>query len=169
MWFDLLNSFRLVQRRIRSEFRKLWKNYIYQSLLATIALTVVMLVHHMQDIIVIASMGATAFIIFLMPNSFAAHPRRVIGGHIVGLVSGSIAAFVLQHTAISSIIIYAISVGLSAFIMVALDCEHPPASGTALGIAITGFSSSVFITVMVSSVILAISHRLFKRYLIDLT
>jgi len=123
----------------------------------------------MQDVVVIASLGATAFIIFLMPNNVTANPRRIIGGHTVGLVSGSLAALILQHTGISYIVVYAIAVGLSAFLMVALDCEHPPASGTALGIAITGFHPSVVITVITSSVMLSIAHRFLKKYLRDLT
>ena len=169
MLFDLLNDFRWRWRRISSEFQRLWKSYLYQSLLAAIVLAVVMFVLTMQDVVVIASMGATAFIIFLMPNSVTAHPRRVIGGHIIGLVTGSLAALILHQAVIPSIVVYAIAVGLSAFLMVALDCEHPPASGTALGIAITGFSPSVFITVIASSVILSISHRFLRKYLKDLT
>ena len=169
MWFDLLNDFRCRWRRISSEFRRLWKNYLYQSFLADIVLAVIMLALTMQDAVVIASIGATAFIIFLMPSNITANPRRVVGGHIIGLVSGSLAALILQYTIISYVVVYAIVVGLSAFLMVALDFEHPPASGTALGIAITGFHPSVFITVIISSIILSIAHRFLKKYLKDLT
>ena len=53
--------------------------------------------------------------------------------------------------------------------MVALDLEHPPASGTALGVAIVGFSPGVFIAVITGSIILSIAHRLLRKYLRDLT
>ena len=169
MWFHLKNDLRWRWKRIRSEFRKLWKNYLYQSFLAIIILVVIMFFLTVQDAVVLASIGATAFIVFLMPNNITADPRRVIGGHIIGLASGSLAAFILQYTVISHIIVYPVAVGLSAFLMVALDFEHPPASGTALGIAITGFRPHVFVVVIVSSVMLSIAHRIFKKYLRDLT
>ena len=80
--------------RIRREFKPLWKNYLYQSFLATIVV----------------------FIILLM-----------------------------------------------------LNLEHPPAAGTALGVAITGFSPSVMVAVLTSSLVLAPAHRFSKRFLRDLT
>jgi len=57
----------------------------------------------------------------------------------------------------------------SAYLMVALDAEHPPAGGTALGVAITGFSPSVMIAVLTSSIVLSLAHRFSKRFLRDLT
>jgi hypothetical protein len=52
--------------------------------------------------------------------------------------------------------------------MVALDFEHPPAAGTALGVAITGFSLNVAFAVVGGSVILVLVHHLLKRHLKDL-
>ena len=65
--------------------------------------------------------------------------------------------------------LYAGAVGLSIFIMVVTDTEHPPASGTALGVAIQGFNFKVIIAVLASAVILSLVHTLFKRHLKDLT
>ncbi len=169
MWSNLFSYFRQNGRRVRSEFQELWKNYLYQSFLAGFVLAVTMLVLTMEHAVIIASIGATAFIVFLMPRNVTASPRRVVGGHIIGLVSGSLVTLIPPHLAISYIVVYAIAVGLSAFLMVALDFEHPPASGTALGVAIVGFSPSVFIAVLTSSIILSTAHRLLRKYLRDLT
>ena len=38
-----------------------------------------------EHAVVIASIGATAFIVFTMPRNITAKPRRVIGGHLAGL------------------------------------------------------------------------------------
>jgi len=46
--------------------------------------------------------------------------------------------------------------------------EHPPACGTALGVAITGFSWGVGIAVISSTIILAIIRSLLRPYLKDL-
>jgi CBS-domain-containing membrane protein len=155
--------------RIRREFRSLWKNYLYQSFFATVILAIVLLVLNMQYAVVIASIGATAFIVFTMPRNTTANPRRVIGGHIVGLVSGSLTGLIPHETMLACVFVYALAVGISIFLMVALDFEHPPASGTALGVAMTGFSLNVMLAVITSSVLLALAHIFFRRYLKDLT
>jgi len=155
--------------RIKSEFRRLWKNYLYQSFLAAFTLVLVLLVLSMQHVVVIASIGATAFIVFTMPKNITARPRRVIGGHIIGLSTGSLIALIAHHAILTSVLVYALAVGVSIFLMVALDCEHPPASGTALGVAMTGFSLQVMIAVVSSSILLSIAHRLLRGYLRELT
>ena len=155
--------------RIRREFRKLWKNYLYQSFLATVVVFIVLLLLNIEHAVVIASIGATAFIVFTMPRNITAVPRRVIGGHLIGLFSGSLCAFIPHSSVLSSVIVYSLAVGISIFLMVALDVEHPPASGTALGVAITGFSLSVVIAVLTSSIVLSLAHLFSKRFLKDLT
>jgi len=155
--------------RIRREFRRLWKNYLYQSFLATVVVFVVLFLLNMEHTVIIASIGATAFIVFTMPRNITAAPRRVIGGHLIGLFSGSLCALIPHSLVISSILVYSLAVGISIFLMVALDAEHPPASGTALGIAITGFSPNAAIAVLTSSIVLSLAHRFSKRFLKDLT
>jgi CBS-domain-containing membrane protein len=155
--------------RIRGEFPRLWKNYLYQSFLATIIVFIVLLLLAAEHVVVIASIGATAFIVFTMPRNITAKPRRVIGGHLVGLFSGSLCALIPHSSTTSSIIIFSLAIGISICLMVALDVEHPPASGTALGVAITGFSPGVMIAVLTSSLILSLAHHFSKRFLKDLT
>ena len=155
--------------RIHREFPRLWKNYLYQSFLATVIIFTVLLLLTIEHAVVIASIGATSFIIFAMPKNITAQPRRVIGGHIVGLLSGSLCALIPHTSTLASISIFALAVGLSICLMVALDFEHPPASGTALGIAITGFSPSVMAAVLTSSLVLSLAHHFSKSFLKDLT
>jgi CBS-domain-containing membrane protein len=59
-------------------------------------------------------------------------------------------------------------VGLSIFLMVALNLEHPPASGTALGIALNGFAWNVAVAVVLSTLALAVAHTLLCRRFRDL-
>jgi CBS-domain-containing membrane protein len=155
--------------RIRGEFPRLWKHYIYQSFLAAVVVFVVLLLLTIQHAVIIASIGATAFIVFTMPRNICAKPRRVIGGHIVGLVSGSLCALIPHSSTLANISIIAFAVGISICLMVAIDVEHPPASGTALGVALTGFTPSVMIAVLTSSVILSLAHTFSKKFLKDLT
>lgn len=151
------------------EFRLFWKNYVFQSFFATLAIFIVLLFLNIQHVVIIASIGATTFIIFAMPNYITAKPRNVIGGHLIGFISGSLCALIPNSSFLSSIIIYSLAVGLSIFTMVVTDTEHPPASGTALSIAMTGFSLSTAIFVIASIIILSLIHYFFKPYLRDLT
>ena len=71
------------------KLKKYFPNYIFQSLLATITLTIIL---HFENIFtrtaIIASLGATTFIIFAMPKYATAQTRKVIGGHMVGIIVG---------------------------------------------------------------------------------
>jgi len=169
MHFDFWDSVRRRLYRIRRGFKRLWLNYIYQSLLATLVIFVILLLLNLEHAVVIASIGATAFIVFAMPRNITAAPRRVIGGHIIGFICGSAFAFVPHPTVLTAILVYSLAVGTAVFLMVALDAEHPPAGGTALGVAITGFSISVMVAVLTSSIALSLAHRFLKKYLKDLT
>jgi CBS-domain-containing membrane protein len=155
--------------RIRGEFPRLWKNYLYQSFLAAIVVFVVLLILTIEQAVIIASIGATAFIVFTMPRNICARPRRVIGGHIVGLVSGSLCALIPHSSTLASISVIALAVGISICLMVAIDVEHPPASGTALGVALSGFTPSAMIAVLTSSILLSLAHTFSKKFLKDLT
>ena len=156
-------------KKIDREFRQHWKNYVLQSMLATFAIFIVLYFLSLQHAVIIASIGATTFIIFAMPDSITAQPRNVIGGQVVGLVFGFLFSLFPHSTLLSSIMVYSLAVGASIFTMVVIDTEHPPAAGTALGIAITGISMDVFFAVSISIVLLSVIHVLFKPYIRDLT
>jgi CBS-domain-containing membrane protein len=165
------NVLSYIERRwakIRADFPGLWKNYLYQSFLAMIVVFIVLWLLTLENVVVIASIGATAFIVFTMPKNITARPRRVIGGHILGLLSGSLCSLIPHPSNLAPILVLSLAVGISICLMVALNFEHPPASGTALGIAMTGFSTKVFIAVLTSSLILALAHHFSKRFLRDL-
>jgi CBS-domain-containing membrane protein len=52
--------------------------------------------------------------------------------------------------------------------MVVTDCEHPPASGTALGLAITGPQLGIVLTLFLCIIPLAVVHEVFRSRLRDL-
>ncbi len=154
--------------RIYEELRLFWKNYIIQSFLASITMFILLLLLSMEHIVVISSIGSTAFIVFAMPKSATARPRKVIGGHLTGLFSGSLCSSILHPIHFPPILTYSLAVGLSILLMIITDTEHPPASGTALGIAITGFSFSIACSIIVSVLILSGIHKILEPFLEDL-
>ena len=153
---------------IARELKLYWKHYVFQSLVASLAIFIVLLFLTIQDAVIVASIGATTFIVFAMPKSITAKPRNVIGGHVVGIIVGSLCALIPHQLLLQSIVIYSLSVGFSMFVMVVTNTEHPPASGTALGVAISGFSLQVTATMVASVVVLSLIHYCFKRHLRNL-
>jgi len=150
------------------KFRTSWRSYLFQSLCTVLAMLVVLLAFDLRQAIVITSLGATVFVVFMMPSSIPAQPRRVIGGHLVGLVSGSLLGLIPHDSAAGGILVAALAVGLAAFLMVVLNAEHPPAAGTALTVVVEGPSTDLVVGVLGSVVVLAIAHHFLKRRLKDL-
>jgi len=158
-----------------AELRLHWKNYVFQSALATLALLLALWVLKLEGgafsvrgVVIVASLGATGFIVFAMPNSPTARPRNVVAGHVVGLICGVLCNLLTAPGSPYVIIAYAVAVGISIFVMVVIDAEHPPASGTALGVAIAGASWATAIAVVTGAVLLALAHCALRRWLRDL-
>jgi len=127
------------QTTIKNKFKKLWKYYTLQSLLATVVLFILVLVLGRYKLVVISAMGATTFIVFAMPKATLPY-----------------------------FVEYPLAVGLAILLMVALDVEHPPAAGTALAVVINEVSFDAFITIMLSAVILSQCRYYLRGYLKDL-
>lgn len=149
-------------------FRKKWLSYITQSAMATVAVLITLVVLHRQNLVVVASLAATAFTIFIIPHSITASPRNVIGGHIIGIIFGSLFALISVKSGLEKDVIYALAVGCATLMMAITNMEHPPAAGTTLGVVIAGYSLPVIMGIIVGITILTIVHWLLKPILLDL-
>lgn len=160
-------------------FRRKPGSYIKQSLLAAgvVAIILYFLKFISSGVIIVAALGASSFIVFTMPNTIPAQPRRLIGGHAVGIIIGSVFHYIFITGPLSEItaqydhlyiLAGALVVGLSIFVMTITDTEHPPAATTALGIIIYGWTFQAIILVMVTAVGLALARKLLLPYLKDL-
>jgi len=128
---------------IDEKFRQDPKHYILQTLLAFVAVAaVVTMFSVLTSGVIVAALGASAFVVFATPHSSIARPRNLIGGHVLCMVIGLLCSIpfrldllaVTEHTAG---ILGAAAVALAIFIMVVTDTEHPPAAGNALAFAVT--------------------------------
>lgn len=90
----------------------------------------------MADPIIVASMGASAVILFIIPGSPLAQPWSFSGGHLVSALIGVACAQWLADTVIAS----ACAVSASIFAMLLLRCLHPPGAATALVPILSGGS-----------------------------
>jgi CBS domain-containing membrane protein len=88
------------------------------------------------------SLGPTAFLFFYTPTAPAASPRNTIIGHAIGILAGYFSLFVTGLTAAGPalavgvtwprVIAAALSLGLTAGVMVLARAPHPPAGATTL-------------------------------------
>lgn len=70
-------------RIIDKSFIRAPGSYIIQSLLALVAVAIILyFVEVLTHAAIVAALGASTFVIFAMPHSVTAQPRRLIGGHI---------------------------------------------------------------------------------------
>ncbi len=163
---------------IDKSFLKAPKNYIIQSLLAVVAVAIILhFVGVLTQTAIVASLGASTFIVFAMPNYVTAQPRRLVGGNIVGLLSGLLCYYAFltgplgelsKNTEFMLWVAGALSVGLAIFLMTITNTEHPPAAGVALGFVVNEWTYQTIIFVIVYAVGLATIKRLLRRYLRDL-
>ncbi len=163
---------------IDKSFIRAPKRYIIQSLLAVVAVGIILyFVEVLTHAAIVAALGSSAFIVFAMPRSITAQPRRLIGGHVVGLLAGTFCYFAFLTGPIGKLVtgwefttlfVYALAVGLSIFLMAVTDTEHPPASGTALGIVAHAWSYPAIIFILACAIGLAIVRRVLRGYLRDL-
>lgn len=154
------------------------KPYLFQSSLATLTMLIVLLfLNGLFHAAIAASLGSTAFTIFAMPKSRAAGTRPLLGGYLiataVGLLCYSVSLLpkmIFSQAADRPLFILfgSLAVGLSIFLMILADCEHPPAAGMALGLVLSSWDRSTITFVMTAVLMLALMKRLLKDRLVDL-
>jgi len=159
-------------------FLKNPKWYLIQSLMAVAAVTIILyFVEAITHAAIVAALGSSVFIVFAMPKTIAAEPRRLIGGHITGIIAGLFCYYTCYHSPLLQIfesegfvryLPAAFAIGLSILLMTILNFEHPPAAGTALGMVTQEWSIMTVIFIVVFSVSLALIGFLLKKYLRNL-
>lgn len=162
---------------IDTKFRQNKAQYVLQTLLAVITMLIVLLVlDAVEQTVLIASLGASAFIAFAMPRSYPSRPRYMIGGYLIGTFVGCLMSLFAVFLAISAvlpvrsvqIVCGAIATGLTFFLMVVLDMEHPPAAALALGYVLNDWQLDTVVVVLGGVTSLCLVKELFRRQLMDL-
>lgn len=132
---------RLIHLLDRFPERRIWALFMFINGFITIAILAgVAMVSHTP--FVFPSLGPTAILLFYTPLSPTACPRHTLYGHAIGIVCGysSLLLLGLHHAppAIESnvdmrrIMAAALSLALTAGLMILLKAAHPPAGATTL-------------------------------------
>jgi len=153
--------------------------YILQCVLATVSILVLLLYLNLfTQTSIIASLGATTFIVFTMPSAQPTQYRNLIGGYfngiIVGIIASKTANLLLLNYAILSqriffIILGSLAVGITILIMVITDTEHPPAVGMALSLVLSSWNYKTILFVFSAILLMSAIKKLLESILIDLT
>ncbi|MDO9277096.1 MAG: HPP family protein [Polaromonas sp.] len=108
-----------------------------------------------------ASLGASALLVFVLPSSPMAQPWAVIGGNVISAAIGIACVNLVDNPMVSA----PVAVGLSILAMFVLRCLHPPAAAvamiTSLG-SISHFEYAVF-PVLTDSVLLILAAVIYNN------
>lgn len=170
---------RLIDRKFQAHPLR----YVWQPLLAAVSIMIVLLlVGAVAHTVLIASLGASAFIVFTMPTTAAAQPRYLIGGYVVGVGVGALFGLLYGHLFGAAgigepgtreelwLVAFAgLAVGLAIFVMVITDTEHPPATGVALGLVVNWqWRWPALLVILLAVVALAVLRSLLRPFLRNL-
>lgn len=163
---------------IDPKLRKSIGNYVFQSILATLICCIMLI---FLDVVIpgaiVASLGASTFIVFVAPDTRSAKPRGLLGGQLIGTGVGLICGLLLQWQLLAGLqisarmetaILGSLAVGLAIFLMVIIDMEHPPAAGTALSLVMEKWDIYTIAFIAGASIFLSAVRWALRRYLKNL-
>jgi len=110
---------------------------------------------HQGTVLVVASMGASAVLLFAVPHGALSQPWPVFGGHLISAFIG-VSCFILID---DKMLAGAAAVGLAIGAMYYLHCLHPPGGATALvavlgGESVNGLGYGFIVTPVLENVLL---------------
>ena len=153
--------------------------FAFQAGLATLVMLVILaFVHSLSSAAIAAGLASSVVGIFVGPSNQTASIRSVVGGHILALLLGSMFSAVLflgpvdtflTDTTLVRNISLALAVGSAMLFMAFTNTEHPPAAGTALGMASREFDILIFLSIIGAVALLAVMKLAIRPYLRDLT
>lgn len=148
--------------------------YILQCAIAGLAaMAMLSFLHILTYTGMVAALGATIFMTFTMPQRVSSRPRYLIGGYVMGTITGVLCnfAFIRPDAWLPSPGVFflgAIAVGIASLLMVSTNTEHPPAAGFALGLVLQPWDYKTLVYVLACVCALSLIRFALKRFLIDL-
>jgi len=128
-------------------------------------------------VIFVASLGGSAFNLFIFPHAKGSHSRFVIGGYICGSVAG--AAFKFLYNFVSGlefagtdyvlVLICAAAAAVATFLMVTFKMLHAPAVAMAMGLVKDPDCIRTAAAAIIGVTILCLCRHYLAKYLRDLT
>lgn len=157
---------------IDKKFKNNKGHYIFQCAIVSICLSVIFsMLDFVFETALVAALGATAFIVFTCPFREVSRSRYIIGGYCIGTIVGIGIMYIFQITGMGQHFFgfwAALSVGITMFLMVVFDFEHPPAAGVALGLLTNGGHLHSIVAAFIGIFSILLLRRLLSKVLMDL-
>jgi len=80
------------------------------------------------QLLIVASMAASATLLYAAPHSPLSQPWNLVGGHLVSAIAGLACAVLIPQPSVAA----GAAVGSAILLMQLLSCLHPPSAATAL-------------------------------------
>src|SRR2546430_1135731 len=116
------------------------------------------------------SLGPTAFLFFYTPTAPSASPRNTLIGHAIGAIAGYLSLVVTGLTTTGPaltvgvtwprVIAAALSLGLTAGLMVLLKSPHPPAGATTLIVSLGILTHPWQLLLLMAGILVCALHRI---------
>ena len=152
------------------------KARVFQCLLLFACVSLILSLYSFFGAIIVASLGASGFILFVTPHTNGSRAVNLIGGYVCGAIAGI--SLSLLHGQISGlsfsgvdyalVLVCAAASALTTFLMVTTNFVHPPAAALALGLAADPKCIKTAIAAMAGVIILCAARRILKKYLKNL-
>lgn len=154
-----------------------WR-YVFQCSIAAVAIGIILsFLDIFSHTAIIATLGATCFVLFILPHSYFARSRPLFGGYVVGIMTGCLFSFInqlifkfgwiLSHQ-LSVVVCGALAVGIAIFVMAVFNFEHPPAAGISLSLVLNVWKIDTLIFILCAVFIVYAIKRFLGERIIDL-
>ena len=152
------------------------KARIFQSLLLFICVGLILLLYSSFGGKIIASLGASGFILFVAPHANVSRARNLVGGYFCGAITGILSNLLYGQASELSffgadyalVLICAAAPALAMFLMTTVNMMHPPAAAFALGLSVEPEAIETAIAAMIGIGLLCLTRFMLKKYLRDL-
>ncbi|MDR0197445.1 MAG: HPP family protein [Oscillospiraceae bacterium] len=147
-----------------------------QCVIVFVSLGLILALYEFFGGIIVASLGASSFILFVTPRTNSSRARNLIGGYIFGSLAGvtfsvlhvSLDMFDVPGMHLTLILGCAAAAALATFLMACTGLVHPPAAALALGLAADSACLRTALAALVGVTVLCAVRRLLIKNLKNL-
>ena len=122
-----------------------------------------------------SSLASSIFVAFAMPDSAAAHPKRMVGSYLISIVLGIIFYYIgtyliilqdIMSISLTYELVGAFAVTMTMLCMILFSLEHPPATGLALGLVLEPWQGWTIVIIVLSIIGIATVKTLVSPWLL---
>ena len=152
------------------------KARMLQSLLLFVCMSLVLFLYSSFGGKIVASLGASGFILFVAPHANNSQARNLVGGYICGSIAGILTSLLygqvseINFFGVDYILVFicATAPALATLLMTTTALIHPPAAALALGLSVEPNAINTAIAALIGVIFLCLIRFMLKKYLKNL-